>query len=171
MRTTLVALLPALLIPLAGQERPMADSGVYRVEFRIRDRGDSAANAGRQYAILINAGYKGVLKIGQKVPYATGSVTGNSGQAIPTQINYADVGANIDCRLSEAGQGVLVRASLEFSALEQPDKNPGALGIRVNQTRVEVNAVVIPGKPALVASVDDPVTHRNVDVQVTVTKL
>jgi len=51
MRTSAVLFLSTLLIPtlpLSGQEKGGADSGVYKVEFNIHDGSDAAAKAGRR---------------------------------------------------------------------------------------------------------------------------
>src|SRR5260370_11693572 len=85
MRTKAVLFLATLLIPtlpVSGQEKGGAtDSGVYRVEFNIHDGNDPAAKTGRRYMIMIEANDKGVFRVGQKVPYATGTFQPGVGSA------------------------------------------------------------------------------------------
>src|SRR5437667_746379 len=104
MRTKAVLFLTTLLIPalpVIGQEKG-ADSGVYKVEFNIHDGSDAAAKTGRRYTIMIEANDKGLFRVGQKVPYATGSFQSGAGTVTPlTQFNYAEIGVNIDCRINE----------------------------------------------------------------------
>ncbi|SRR5260370_14297218 len=183
MRTKAVLFLTTLLIPtlpVSGQEKGGAtDSGVYRVEFNIHDGNDPAAKTGRRYMIMIEANDKGVFRVGQKVPYATGTFQPGVGSAgvsplVSTQFNYADIGVNIDCRISEINGKIRVKATLDLSTILQHDKStapPTPPMPIIGQIRVDVNAVVNPGKPTMVASIDDPVTLRKFDVEATVTKI
>src|SRR6266850_3541273 len=129
MRACAVLFLSTLLIPTLpaiGQERgAAADSGVYKVEFNIHDGSDAAAKTGRRYTIMIEANDKGTFRVGQKVPYATGSFQSGAGAAgvTPlTQFNYAEIGVNIDCRINEFNGKVRVKATLDLSTIVQPDK-------------------------------------------------
>jgi len=180
MRTSAVLFLTTLLIPtlpVIGQEKA-ADSSVYKVEFNIHDGSDAAAKTGRRYTIMIEGNEKGVFRVGQKVPYATGSfqpgvVSASVTPLVSTQLNYAEVGVNIDCRVSEFNGNVRVKAILDLSTVVQHDKSIGQVPPMpiIGQLRIEVNALVNPGKPTLVASVDDPVTLRKFDVEATITKV
>ena len=182
MRTNAVLFLTTLLIttiPVSGQEKGGgADSGVYRVEFNIHDGSDAAAKTGRRYTIMIEANDRGVFRVGQKVPYATGTFQPGVGSTganplVATQFNYADIGVNIDCRINEFNGKVRVKATLDLSTVVQHDKSTAPVPPMpiIGQLRVEVNALVNPGKPTMVASVDDPVTLRKFDVEATVTKV
>ena len=173
MRRKHLTMLAGLLavIPLMAQ-----DSGgpnVYKVEFNIRDSSSGAAKIARRYTMLIDGSSKGNLRVGAKVPYATGSFTsGLNGVTGSTQYNFADVGVNIDTRLHELNGRISISSDIDVSSLVQFDKgvasNPP--NPTIAQTRVNVNAMVELGKPALIASVDDPVTMRKFDIEVTVTK-
>ena len=178
MRTSAVLFLSTLLIPtlpVIGQEKGGADSGVYKVEFNLHDGSDAAAKTGRRYTIMIEANDKGIFRVGQKVPYATGSFQSGAGAGVTplTQFNYAEIGVNIDCRINEFNGKVRVKATLDLSTIVQPDKItvPFPTNPIIGQLRIEVNALVNPGKTTLVASIDDPVTLRKFDVEATVTKI
>jgi hypothetical protein len=175
MRTHSLPVFALLLIPslpILAQEKKEADSEVFKVEFNIHDGADAAARAGRRYTMLIEANAKGTFRVGNKVPYATGSLQPGQGGGVTTQYNYAEVGVNIDCHLSDITNGKLVlHAILELSTIVPSDKgaamNPPTPTIAA--LRIEINDVLILGKPTLVASIDDPVTMRKFDVEVTVT--
>jgi hypothetical protein len=182
MRTTAVFFLTTLLmptLPVSGQEKGSgADSSLYKIEFNIHDSSDTAAKVGRRYVIMIEGGEKGVFRVGQKVPYATGSFHPGGGSTgvsplVSTQFNYADVGVSIDCRLNEVNGKARVRATLDLSTVVQQDKGAAPMPPMpiIGQLKVEVNAVVGLGKPTMVASIDDPVTLRKFDVETTVTKV
>jgi hypothetical protein len=174
MRTSAVLFLATLLMPAAirGQEKG-ADLAVYRVEFNIHDGSTS-----RRYVMMIEGNDKGVMKLGQKVPYATGSfhptsATDGASPLVATQFNYAEVGVNIDCRLNELNGKVQMKASLEISTVLPHDKSTQQIipSPTIGQLRMDVNGVLNLGKPTMVASIDDPVTLRKFDVETTVTKM
>lgn len=180
MGTCRFVLLTALLLPtlaVRGQEKG-TDTGVYTVEFNIHDGGDTGAKAGRRYIMMIDGNEKGVFRAGQKVPYATGSFqpAGGSNGAAPmvsTQFNYAEIGVNIDCRLNDSNGKVRMKATLDMSTMSPREKGAGPLppNPTIGQVRMEMNALVTPGRPTTVASIDDPVTGRKLDVQVTITQV
>jgi hypothetical protein len=166
MRTSAALLLSALLIPTRpAVAQDNQASAVYKVEFNIRD-GSDAGVAGRRYTILVDANSKGTFRAGNKVPYLT--TPSAPGQA--AQYNYADIGVNIDAGLQERSGSVSLRAEIDVSSVVQHDKGAVA-NPTIASIRVTMNTGMIPGKPALVASVDDPVTRRKFDVEATVTKI
>ena len=167
MRSRLVIAITALLYTGSADAQEKKDSGAaqYKVEFHIQDSADTAAKGARRYSMLIDANSKGTFRVGNRVPYTTGTPT--------AQYQYADVGVNIDTRLRDVDGRVGLSADLELSAIVQNDKTPGAT-VNPNPTissfRVAINAVVTPGKRVQVASVDDPITMRRFDVDATITR-
>ena len=166
-----------LLIPFLPAA---AQSGaVYKVEFRIHDGSDAAAKAGRRYTILIDAAGHGTFHVGDRVPVATGSFqSGVNGVGVNplvnTQFNYLDIGVSIDTQLHERDGKVELISNLDLSTVSEHKPASGSPVMpvpTVAQMKIVVNALVSPGKPAVVASIDDPVTQRKVDVEALVTKV
>jgi hypothetical protein len=164
------------LVPAQCQDNP-ADSAVYKVEFNIRD-GSDAAKTGRHYTLLVDGSGKGRFRVGEKIPYATNQFqpgVGGSGMspAAVTQFTYLDVGVNIECRVRELNGRISLTADLDISTISPPPKgagttpNPTVAAIQISGVR----AMLSPGKPAMVASIDDPVTGRRFEVEATVTKV
>jgi hypothetical protein len=154
-------------LPVRAQEKKESVSpGVYRVEFNIRDGSEAAAKAGRHYAMLIAANGKGTFRVGNRVPFATVGMP-------PGQYQYLDVGVNIECRLGELNGKVALNADIEVSTIVEHEKGAAAIppSPTVAQIRLSVGTIVDLGKPALVASINDPVTMRRFDVEATVTKV
>jgi hypothetical protein len=172
--TALLLLLP--LLPLAAQEKPASSTNVYRVEYRIRDGSDAAAKNGRRYTMLIGNRDKGTFKLGERVPVASGSFQPGAGASplVNTQFTYIDVGVNIDAILAEENGKVTLNSNLDISTLVEhkaPQPSPILPNPTVAQIKIAEISVLTPGKPTLVASIDDPVTQRKFDVEVTVTKV
>jgi hypothetical protein len=175
--TLILTSLLTITLPVHAQEgKESADPVVYKVEFSIHDGGDATAKAGRHYTMVVDTTGKGTFRVGERVPYATGSFQPGAGGAsgpLATQYTYLDTGVNIDCRLRNLNGTITLSADIDISTISPRDKaspinppNPTVAQIRM----AGVSAVVSLGKPALVGSIDDPVTGRRFDVDVTVTK-
>jgi len=95
---------------------------------------------------------------------ATGSGAGN------TQFTYADVGVNIDCVVGEQDGKIGLHTDLDLSTAVMQEKNPGA-NPTISQIRVNIDTTLTAGKPAVVASFDDPVTSRKFEVEAAVNKM
>ena len=175
----LAALLPAIMLSAAGSapaQEKKDPAAVYRVEFRIRDGSDAAAKNARRYTMLIDTTGRGVFKVGERVPVAKGSfqpATGGGTVNPVTQFTYLDVGVNIEASVREQEGKILLNSTLDISTIVEHKQQAGSMVLSnptVAQIRIAVNAVVLLGKPTLVASVDDPVTQRHFEVEALVTK-
>ncbi|HTS65691.1 MAG TPA: hypothetical protein VMH28_26895 [Candidatus Acidoferrales bacterium] len=159
---TKAILVAALLAPLAAAQGGRAS--VYKVDFNIRDTGDAGAKTGRKYSLIVDERQKGVFKIGNRVPMATGGGAGNM------QFTYVDVGVNIECFVAEGDSKINLRTDMDLSTAVIPEKNPTP-NPTISQIKLNVETMLTPGKPSVVASFDDPVTSRKFDLEATVTKL
>ena len=158
----LLAALAAPILPVLAQPPE-----VYKVELTMRDATDASAKAGRHYTILIDTHGAGTFKLGSREPVATGpSTPGNT-----PQFTYIDTGVNIDCRLEQDGNNtnrLQLRADIDISSvLPQKTAVPNPV---IGQLRLNVTALVVPGKRTIVASIDDPVSNRKFDVEAFITK-
>jgi general secretion pathway protein D len=177
MRFVLIAAtLLAPILPAYAQ----GSLGVYKVEFRIRDGSDTAAaKTGRRYTILIDSSGHGSFRVGDRVPVATGSFQPGTGGVgvnplVNTQFSYLDIGVNIEAKIAEHDSKVELASTLDFSTISEHKSQPGSPVIpapSVAQMKVVINALVPAGKPTLVASIDDPVTQRKVEIEALITKL
>ena len=183
MRRSVALIAWALLLPqLAVHAQTKKDSGgraTYKVELNIRDSSDPAAKAGRHYMLLMDAGRKTVLKMGARVPVATTSVQPGTGSApinplVSTQYQYIDVGVTIECLLNDVDGRIAITGDLNFvSVMEHAGAarpaNPS--NPTLNQTRLDLDAAVEPGKPTVIAAIDDAVNARQFQVEATVTRV
>jgi hypothetical protein len=174
MPNTTLLLAAALLAPACAgyaQERP--ESAVYKAEFNIHDGTDAAAKTGRRYSMVLNPMTKGLLKVGNRVPAATGSAQGGNPALVNTQYTYIDLGVNIEFDIREQNGRLNLRASLDISTVVPPDKN--AMNVAhnptISQIKLNVDTGVTAGKPVVVAAFDDPVTGQRFEVQATITKM
>lgn len=159
----LMALLPALTA--IAQERPATEGAAFKVEYKITDGADS--RTGRRFTLLLDGSGRGQLRLGHKVPYAVSTTAG------ATQWNYLDSGLNLDVRLRDLGGRLAVHSDVEMSSVLGMEKGaaPTSPTPTVAATRMNVDAVVTPGKPTIIGAIDDPVSQRKLEIEVTITKL
>ena len=164
MRMRSLALAVILLAPAAlvyAQDKP--EVALFRVDFTLHDSTDVAAKNGRKYSLLINGNNKSVLKVGNRVPVASGG----SGQ-----FSYIDIGVNIECVVGERNGRYQVHANMDLSTVIPPDKTATVIpNPTISQIRLDIDTTVTAGKPTVVASFDDPGTARKVDIDVLLTKM
>jgi hypothetical protein len=171
MRITGLALAAAMIAPAAAvYAQDVRDVGLYKVDFTMRDSTDTAAKNGRKYSLLINGRNKSVMKVGNRVPAATG---GGGGIGQPnTQFTYLDIGVNIDCTVDEHNGKYLMHADMDLSTVIPAERTGGAVpNPTISQIKINMETTLTPGKPTVVASFDDPATSRKFDVDVTLTKM
>ena len=93
-------------------------------------------------------------------------------------IQYQDVGINIDCRPDERDNQVLLETRFESLGVVAPEKvaeergsAAAYLGPTFRQVRFTGDALVTPGKPTVIATLDDVATNRRYEIEVTVTRV
>jgi type II secretory pathway component GspD/PulD (secretin) len=136
---------------------------VYRITFTITET-DSGKKTGTQHYSLIVAGdNKAVFKQGNRVPIVTGTTDKDSGAPI-TQIQYLDVGINIEAAVN----GVGLRTKIEESSIADEKSSVGIQDPLLRQTMLESMSTFTPGKAITLGSIDIPGTTRHQDVEVAV---
>lgn len=169
MRISALTMAAVLLCPVAALRAQDRESAPYKVDFTIRDTGDAGGKAGRKYSLLVNRAQKTTFKVGNRVPVATAGTGGVGGNV---QFTYIDVGMNIECVVNEFGSKFAIHGDLDISTAVMPEKGVNAAPApTISQIRLSLDTTVVPGKPTIVASFDDPVTSRKFDIDVAITKM
>ncbi len=176
-------LLPLLLVftfasILTAQERPPGKDAsepprrpaqkIYKVNFVIYEQEDGKRINERAYSFPVNTvdgnARTGSVKVGTRVPILSGE----------KQLQYLDVGLNIECDVTEQADKFIVHSELEISSFALPDQisDPRSGGNPVlRQVRQRFTTVVSPGKPAIATSIDDPNSKKRLQVEVTASRL
>ncbi len=139
----------------------------YQLNFVVRElEGEHVINS-RSYSMTMGTEFRGAIRAGEKVPFASSSSVNGSIQ----QWQQIDVGANIDCMgLQPIGDHVAVRISAEISSVPEghSENSPsGALPI-IRNNRWESEALLPLRQPTVLYSSDDPASKRKMQLQVTV---
>jgi general secretion pathway protein D len=97
---------------------------------------------------------KSSLKIGDRVPYATGSYQSGLGGSVNTQFQYLDVGVNIDITpYIHADRSVTLKMSLEISSVASVQNVGGFSEPTIGQRRIEHEARLADGEVNLIGGI------------------
>jgi hypothetical protein len=158
-----------------NQEPPEKDAIVkraavptYKMAFSIYELQDGKKINQRDYSLLVEANDRGAntLKIGTKVPIDAG----NGG------MTYADVGFELRCSAAETVNNKLavsVDMTVTNFAIPEQNTDPRTAGSRpvLRGVTQRVGAVVNPGKPQILTSMDDVNSTKRMQVELTATKV
>ncbi len=134
----------------------------YNLVFTLTELEDGKKLNSREYQTMASLNDFSRLRIGTRVPIDTGR--GN--------ITYMDVGLNLDARPRLLGGNLVLDFTADISSFAIPEQAEGKAQNPVTRNvRSQVQALVIPGKPTLLSSIDDPSSRKQYQIEVTVTKL
>ena len=142
---------------IAELDRPKK---VYRVTFTITESDNGRKTGTQHYAVIVSGDNKSWIKQGDRVPIVTGSIPKETSGPI-TQIQYLDVGINIEASIS----GVGLRTKVEQTSIADEKSNVGIQDPLVRQTTLEAVSTFVPGKPVAIGSIDIPGTTRHQDIE------
>jgi hypothetical protein len=157
------------------QEKPDNDAIVkkaavptYKMAFSIYELQDGKKINQRDYNLLVEANDRGAntLKIGTKVPIDTGNGA----------YTYADVGFELKCSAAETLNNKLaISVDINVSNFAIPEQNTdlGKVGSRpvLRGVTQRISAIVNPGKPQILTTVDDVNSTKRIQVELTATKV
>lgn len=138
----------------------------YRLTYTITEL-DGGKNLGTQHFAVTatpDSLKSAIIKLGSKVPVVTGST--NLASPAQTQVQYLDVGLNIDARIREVGGGILVISKVEQSNVAEGPSTVGRSDPVIRQATLENTAMLTQGKPVMLGSLDIPDTSRHLDIEV-----
>jgi hypothetical protein len=145
-----------LILSLFAAHSALAEDAhrVYRLDFSVAENEPGKAATATAYTLNLGEHSTGEIKMATNIALA-GPTRGATMRA--------DVGLVLRASYSVVGDDLLVDNDVEISAPRdaQTFRKMSAKG----------NALVVPGQPALLASVEDPVGHKRYQVTLTATKL
>jgi len=141
----------------------------YRLDFSFNELEDGKKINTRHYSLNLTAGSSNELKIGSRVPIATG---GNP--TMPAMnYQYMDVGTRIWASIAVEGGGDLrLDVKSEVSNLDMgAGRDHPQLPPVVRQIQINGTTRLITGKAILIGSMDDPNSNRQFQLEMAATKL
>ncbi len=137
----------------------------YRIELSVREIEDGKRLNSRNYMMVAKDDEWGRMRVGDRVAIPSLTVTT---PAVNQPLEYREIGMNIDCRPRDRGDSVALSIRVDFSGVAPPT-GPATPVFRTE--RAELESIVTPGKPTLVASMDDVISNRRYEIEVTATKV
>ena len=157
----------------SAQEQPKKEISFYEPAYKLAfvtyELEDGKRINQRDYTMVVMVqGQRGILKVGTRVPITTGTAGGDK------QFTYLDVGLEIRCQLREWEPGK-IQAALDinvssFALPEQGQNHDGLNQPIIRNTSLTVQPVLTPGKPTMIASIDDVNSKKRMQMEVTATK-
>ena len=167
------------LCPARAQDESKADTSKgqpvkvqpvlpYRLDFSFNEVADGKNVNTRHYSMDLTANDSNEIKIGTRVPVATGT---NSAPAA-TQFQYLDIGTNIWAQLREHGDELMLAVRSDVSNLDtNSSAGPAGGNPVIRQIKISGTTLLVTGKPIVIGSMDDPNSKRQFQLEVTATKL
>ena len=142
----------------------------YRLTYTVTQMDGGKQIGVQHYAIIMVSGQETTLKLGNRVPVATGSYSSggsnSAGAGVQTQFTYVDVGMNIAVTLTTMGDGAMLRSNAEQSSVApQPSDVGGVNEPIIRQSSLRSESFLAPGKSQMLGSLDIPgsTSHLNID--------
>ena len=137
----------------------------YRLTYTITEMDDGKQTGKQDFTLVVSSGARTVLKQGTKVPVVTGVFNEGSSSA-NSQVQYLDVGLNLEASLEGHGDGLRLRSKIEQSRVAEEKSGVGMQDPMVHQTTLEEISTLTPGKPLLLGSLDIPGTARRQQIEI-----
>jgi type II secretory pathway component GspD/PulD (secretin) len=137
----------------------------YSLTYTITESDGGKRVGAQRFKLIAIPGGKAMLKQGSKVPIVTGSTEAGS-SVQNTQVQYLDVGLNIDASLEGSADGLRLHSKVEQSGVSEEKSGLGAQDPVVRQSSVEGTSVLVQGRPLLLGSLDVPGSTRHLEIEV-----
>ena len=156
--------------PASDREKPIQP---YRLDFSLNELDGGKKTNSRHYSMDLTAGSANEIKIGTRVPVETASAEPrNAANAFNAQWQYVDVGTNIWAHLRESKDDSDNWQLEVRSDVSDIDKGEGKnFAPIIRQMKFNGTTLLVTGRPIVIATMDDPNSNRQFQLEVTATKL
>ena len=164
-RFSLCTIVVFAAVSLLAQESKPQPTGTYKLDYVFSENQDGKRVNARSYSTLVRARDRGSIRLGSRVPVAIGTSKEGGGN----QIQYMDIGVNIDCRIEEElDSGISLFTNVDVSSLTDVNRAGNPI---VRQSKIQAANIVPLGKQILLTSADEVDGTRRLQLEVTATKV
>lgn len=158
----------------SGENRePEATNNFFKLAFVLYEVDDGKRTNQRDYTMIGKTDNQtSSIRVSTKVPITTAEKAGDK------QYTYTDVGLRINCSMKEqVDRRLQFHCDIEMSSFIRPEQIANATGNAglavpfLRATRIDSWALLTPGKPALLTTVDDINSTKRMQIEVTATKM
>ncbi len=174
LRSIVLALIAvAMLMPLAlaqDEKAKPASSGeewkYYKLDFLVRELEDGKTVNTRTYTLMTKSNDWQQLRVGTRVPVLQGKME---------QINYVDVGLQVDCRIqgdrNTETPALVTKAEISSFAINDQDKQISANAPIIRRVQMNATSPLVLGKPMVISGADELGSKHRFQLEVTATAL
>ena len=155
---------------LAGQIIEALDKPgkIFQLTYTINESDAGKRIGSQHFTLIVHAGQRTTLKQGSKIPIATGQYGApnipEKASEVQTQFTYLDIGYNFDATLALDGQ--TLKSIVEQSSVAEQKSIMNVQEPIIRQSVLQGTALLTPGKPLILGSLDLPGSTRHLDVEV-----
>lgn len=135
----------------------------YRLTYTLTETGAGKATQTQTFTMMVVAGGHTVFKQDIRVPIVTGAAD-NSAQS--SQVQYVDVGLNINASLEGFAQGLRLHSKIEQSSVDGEKFGMGAQDPQIHQVSLDEQSKVVEGKAVSLGSLDIPGSGQHLELSV-----
>lgn len=143
----------------------------YRLDFSLNELDGGKKTNSRHYSMDLTAGSVNEINIGTRVPVATARIEQGTA-ANASQWQYMDIGTRIWAHLRESkdeSDDWQLEVKSEVSDIDKGADT--ALAPIVRQMKFDGTTLLVTGRPIVIATMDDPNSSRQFQLEVMATKL
>jgi type II secretory pathway component GspD/PulD (secretin) len=138
---------------------------VYRLTYTLTEMDGGRAAGTQHVAMTVAVGGKSTVKQGSRVPILTGS-RGEGSAATSQQVQYVDLGLNIEASLEGSGESLRLHSQVEQSNLAEEKSGIGVQDPVIRQTKFEGVSTLAQGKGMVLGSLDISGSARQEQIEV-----
>lgn len=138
---------------------------VYRLTYTINEMDGGKRVGSQSISLIVFSGERTDMKQGSRVPIVTGTTDADSSKPT-TQVQYVDIGTNIEATLDSFQDGIRLRTKFEESSLADERSGMGAQDPVIRQATLQSTTTMTPGKPLVLGSLDLPGGAKHLEVEV-----
>jgi type II secretory pathway component GspD/PulD (secretin) len=139
---------------------------IYRLTYTITETDNGKRLSQQRFSLIVASGSKTDFKQGSKVPLVTGSYNTAAPGAENTQVQYQDVGFEIEASLEGYVDGVRLSSKIAESSVAEEKSGIGPQDPIFRQTNLTGTSTLVQGKPLVLGSLDIPGSTRHQEVEV-----
>jgi len=137
----------------------------YRLTYTMTETDEGKPVGTQHFAVVVMLGGKTVLKQGSRVPLVTGSTKGEN-MAESSQVQYIDIGLNVEASLDGYLDGLRLHTKVEQSKVADEKSTVGIQDPVIRQTTLDATSTLAPGKPVVLGTIDVPGSTRKQEIEV-----
>ncbi|HWB32611.1 MAG TPA: hypothetical protein VG714_05505 [Acidobacteriaceae bacterium] len=138
----------------------------YRLTYTVTEMDGDKRVGAQHYSLVAVSGQQTVLKQGDRVPIAVAAAPGkDTSSAGQTQFAYQDVGMVFNATVDDFHDGARLRSDVVQSSLAGEKSNVGVQDPVFRQSELKGEAMLVPGKPLVLGTMDIPGSTHHLQVE------